>query len=166
MADHIGRAQGAAEPLLHGRKIVRRHGDSSFTVFLNDRLYSFGDFIQRLIPGNFLKFAVTAGTNALQGLFKAHRMIPNPHCLCSARAAAALRMGWIRHDAHRFLRNRRTFLMHGQKTAVTAADIAGARMRLPSVCLQSLNLFGKRLINGHKRRESERAGRTSRRSAA
>lgn len=34
-------------------------------------------------------------------------------------------------------------------------------MRLPSVCLQSLNLFGKRLINGHKRRESERAGRTS-----
>lgn len=89
MADHIGRAQGAAEPLLHGRKIMRRHGDSSFTIFLNDRLYSFGDFIQCLIPGNFLKFAVTACTNALQGLFKAHRMIPNPHCLCSARSSRA-----------------------------------------------------------------------------
>ena len=79
-------------------------------------------------------------------------MIPNPHCLCSARAAAALRMGWIRHDAHRFLRNRRTFLMHCQKAAVAAADIAGARMRLPSVCLQSLNLFGKRLIKPPQRR--------------
>ena len=89
MADHIGRAQSAAEPLLHGRKIVRRHGDSSFTVFLNNRLYSFGDFIQCLIPGNFLKFAVTAGTNALQGLLEADDSKPTLPVLRARSSRAA-----------------------------------------------------------------------------
>ena len=139
MVDDVRRPEGLGKPGLIARKVVGRENNALFTVLFGDFLEFCSDFVQGLIPGNFLEFAGTALALALQGLLDAKRMVPEPERLRAAAAIAALRMRGVREDAHRVGAELGALLLHGEHAATGAAHAAGRRMGFPTFFLELLN---------------------------
>lgn len=141
MVDDVGRAEGRRKPILIAREIMGREADRAFAVLGGEFLDLAGDFVERLIPGDFFEFPFAALAHALQGLLDAQRMVPCPDRLCAAAAIAALRMVRIREDAHGLHRGLFALLLHREHAAARTAHAAGHRVRFPALGLETRDLF-------------------------
>ena len=162
MTDHVGRAERGRKPLLKAREIVRRHRDRAFAVLLDDLLHALGNFSERLIPGDLLELPFAALARALHGLSQALRVVPHPHRLRAAGAAAALGMRGVRHDLHGRLGNGLALLVKREQAAVAAAHHAGGRVRFPAFGLQRLDFLRDGFVGSRPDSRTDRSRACSR----
>ena len=79
VVDHVRRAERLRKPGLIPREVVRREHDALFTVLLGDFLEFRRNFVQGLIPGNFLEFARANGFRMRSGWFQSQSVCaPRP----------------------------------------------------------------------------------------